>query len=115
MTRTPVNTSNVLKQPYGSPAIEDEYELGAVLGKGAFGTVRTAVSRSTGEVLACKSIPKSKLVYPTDVKDVQREVAIMIHVSGHPHVVSYRVRPCSTVAFAANLEAVVNRAHFNTG
>lgn len=106
MTRTPVNTSNVLRRPYGSSNIEDEYELGAVLGKGAFGTVRTAVSRSTGEKLACKSIPKSKLVYPTDVEDVQREVAIMNHVSGHPHVVSYRVCPWSTVAFPADLADV---------
>lgn len=91
MTRKPVNTSNVLKKPHGSPSLEDDYEVGRVLGRGAYGTVRKAVHRLTGEIFACKSIPKSKLVYPSDVEDVQREVAILNHVSGHPHVVTYRV------------------------
>lgn len=100
MTRTPVNTANVLKKTYGSHNIEDDYELGGMLGKGAFGTVHTAVSRLTGETLACKSIPKSKLVYPSDVEDVQREVAIMNHVSGHAHVVTYRVRSLCRVAMS---------------
>eukprot|EP00892_Ulva_mutabilis_P000128 jgi/Ulvmu1/10115/UM006_0066.1 len=90
MTRATLDTSNVLRKPYGSRCLDEDYELGAILGKGAFATVREAVHRLTGESLACKSIPKAKLVYPKDVKDVQREVAIINHVSGHAHVVSYR-------------------------
>lgn len=103
MTRGSVDTSSVLNKPYGSHSLDEDYDLGQVLGKGAFGTVREAVNRRTGELLACKSIPKAKLVYPEDVKDVQREVAIMNHVAGHAHVVNYRVRPYIPVPYILQL------------
>lgn len=86
-----VQTDNILGKPAGSKLIEEEFELGKVLGKGAFGTVRLATNRATGEKLACKSIAKSKLVCREDVMDVQREVAIMNHVAGHPNVVNSKV------------------------
>lgn len=83
-----VDTSNVLGKPPGSRTVDQDYELGKVLGKGAFGTVRAATNRTSGEKLACKSIAKAKLVCREDVQDVQREVAIMNHVAGHPNVVN---------------------------
>lgn len=86
-----VDTSNVLGKPPGARTVDQDYELGKVLGKGAFGTVRTATSRASGEKLACKSIAKAKLVCREDVQDVQREVAIMNHVAGHPNVVNSKV------------------------
>jgi calcium-dependent protein kinase len=76
-----VSTENILGKPLGCRLIEQDYELGKVLGKGAFGTVR----------VACKSIAKAKLVCREDVQDVQREVAIMNHVAGHPNVVNSKV------------------------
>lgn len=39
---------------------ETRYEMGEVLGRGSFGTVRTAFDRQTGRTLAVKIIPKSK-------------------------------------------------------
>ena len=45
---------------------ETRYEMGEVLGRGSFGTVRTAFDRKTGRTLAVKIIPKSK-------KDVEPE------------------------------------------
>ena len=39
---------------------ETRYEMGEVLGKGSFGTVRTAFDRNTGRTLAVKIIPKSR-------------------------------------------------------
>lgn len=86
-----VDTSNVLGKPPGSRTVDQDFELGKVLGKGAFGTVRAATSRLNGEKLACKSIAKAKLVCREDVQDVQREVAIMNHVAGHPNVVNSKV------------------------
>lgn len=43
--------------------------------------------KKTGQLLACKSISKRKLVTPEDIQDVQREVQIMHHLAGHGHVV----------------------------
>jgi len=63
------------------------YNLGKVLGKGQFGTTRLAVSKETGEKLACKTISKRKLTKPLDRADVQREVKVMDHLTGHPNIV----------------------------
>ena len=87
-----VNTENILGKAVGAHSVDQDYELGKVLGKGAFGTVRVAISKGTKEKLACKSIAKAKLVCREDVQDVQREVAIMNHVAGHPNVVNSKVR-----------------------
>eukprot|EP01024_Parvocaulis_polyphysoides_P028208 TRINITY_DN25509_c1_g2_i2.p1 TRINITY_DN25509_c1_g2~~TRINITY_DN25509_c1_g2_i2.p1 ORF type:complete len:481 (+),score=100.05 TRINITY_DN25509_c1_g2_i2:147-1589(+) len=83
----PVNTQHILKKPEGSPSLEDKYDLGKVLGKGAFGVVRVAVDKSSGERHACKTISKAKLVVKEDVDDVAREVAIMNHVAGMANIV----------------------------
>lgn len=83
-----VNTDNILGKAAGSRTVDQDFHFGKVLGKGAFGVVRSATSRANGERFACKSIAKSKLVCREDVQDVQREVAIMNHVAGHPNVVN---------------------------
>jgi serine/threonine protein kinase len=44
----------------------------------------------TGEQSACKVIPKRKLVGKEDAEDVRREVRVLHHLSGHPHVVAFR-------------------------
>jgi calcium-dependent protein kinase len=62
------------------------FDFGKVLGKGQFGTTRLVKDKKTGEELACKSISKRKLTTADDVADVQREVQIMHHLAGHPHV-----------------------------
>lgn len=66
------------------------YDFGKQLGKGQFGTTRLVTDKRTGEILACKSISKRKLLTPEDVQDVQREVQIMHHLAGHPNVVKMR-------------------------
>ena len=78
--------SGVLGKP--TENVSSLYVLGRVLGKGQFGTTRLAEERSTGRQLACKSIPKRKLTTPDDVEDVRREVQIMHHLKGYPHVVT---------------------------
>ncbi|KAK9291606.1 hypothetical protein L1049_019555 [Liquidambar formosana] len=44
----------------------------------------------TGEVLACKSIAKDRLVTPDDVRSVKLEIEIMTRLSGHPNVVDLK-------------------------
>ncbi|KAJ9524482.1 hypothetical protein QJQ45_019557, partial [Haematococcus lacustris] len=64
-----------------------DYELGEELGQGQFGTVRVAVSLTSGDKVACKSIPKRKLLLAADLEDVRREVQIMRHLAGHPNII----------------------------
>lgn len=40
--------------------LPQDYELGDILGQGAFGVVRVATHRVTGQRFACKTLSKSK-------------------------------------------------------
>ncbi|KAI7732716.1 hypothetical protein M8C21_001894 [Ambrosia artemisiifolia] len=70
--------------------IRDLYTLGQKLGQGQFGTTYLCTENSTGIDYACKSISKRKLISREDVEDVRREIQIMHHLSGHPHIVSIK-------------------------
>lgn len=92
-SRQTFSVANILGKGPHDPKLEEAYKVEVKqLGKGAFGVVRAAVKKSTGETVAVKSISKAKLVCKEDVKDVQAEVAIMNLVAGHPYVVTLKVR-----------------------
>jgi len=79
-------TGSVLRQD-----VEDLYEnytLGKELGRGQFGVTYLATHKKTGVKYACKVISKRKMVTKEDAEDVEREVAIMYHLAGHPNVVN---------------------------
>ncbi|KAK9857574.1 hypothetical protein WJX84_007746 [Apatococcus fuscideae] len=76
--------NNVLGSP--TEDVQTLYTLGKVLGKGQFGTTRLAEEKSTGRLLACKSISKRKLTTAEDIEDVRREVQIMHHLKGHENI-----------------------------
>ncbi|KAJ6733746.1 SERINE/THREONINE-PROTEIN KINASE PEPKR2-LIKE ISOFORM X1 [Salix koriyanagi] len=63
--------------------IEKEYDLGAFIGQGKFGSVVLCRSKGTGEEFACKMLRKKEEL-------VHREVEIMQHLSGHPGVVTLK-------------------------
>ncbi|KAL2920598.1 Calcium-dependent protein kinase 17, partial [Bienertia sinuspersici] len=67
--------------------LKDRYVLGDELGWGQFGVIRACVDKLNGEVLACKSIAKDRLVTNDDVRSVKLEIEIMSKLSGHPNVV----------------------------
>ncbi|CAA0404388.1 unnamed protein product [Arabidopsis thaliana] len=73
--------------PYKTKNVEDNYFLGQVLGQGQFGTTFLCTHKQTGQKLACKSIPKRKLLCQEDYDDVLREIQIMHHLSEYPNVV----------------------------
>ncbi|KAG4939726.1 hypothetical protein JHK82_045447 [Glycine max] len=70
--------------------LKDRYILGEQLGWGQFGVIRTCSDKLTGEVLACKSIAKDRLVTSDDLKSVKLEIEIMARLSGHPNVVDLK-------------------------
>lgn len=63
--------------------IDQEYELGEVIGQGQFGYVMICKSKVSGKQFACKSLRKGE-------ETVHREVEIMQHLSGHPGVVTLK-------------------------
>lgn len=70
--------------------LKDRYILGEQLGWGQFGVIRVCSDKLTGEVLACKSIAKERLVTLDDVRSVKLEIEIMTKLSGHPNVVDLK-------------------------
>ncbi|XP_059629366.1 calcium-dependent protein kinase 26-like [Cornus florida] len=70
--------------------LKDRYFLGEQLGWGQFGVIRACSDKLTGEVLACKSIAKDRLVTPDDVRSIKLEIEIMTRLSGHPNVVDLK-------------------------
>ncbi|KAL5069960.1 hypothetical protein RYX36_020847 [Vicia faba] len=70
--------------------LKDRYILGEQLGWGQFGVIRTCSDKMTGEVLACKSIAKDRLVTSDDMQSVKLEIEIMAKLSGHPNVVDLK-------------------------
>ena len=103
------SVSNILGKGPADPKLEDIYTLDKQVGKGAFGVVKAAINKRTGEVLACKSISKAKLVCKEDVKDVQAEVAIMNLVAGHQNVVTLKVWQRARAKLAAEAALVARR------
>lgn len=76
-------TSNFVHRTHGS--LLDLYEMKALLGKGAFGKVFHAVSKSTGCERAIKALDKTSL-HRDRSERVQREIEILKEVD-HPNIV----------------------------
>jgi len=67
------------------PQIEDVYEMGPVLGQGAFSVVREATNKETGEKVAIKAIAKQH-ISASDMKRLGTEIDIMKKLK-HPHII----------------------------
>mmetsp|Transcript_43861 Transcript_43861/g.113536 ORF Transcript_43861/g.113536 Transcript_43861/m.113536 type:complete len:308 (+) Transcript_43861:227-1150(+) len=65
-------------------AFSERYQLGRVLGSGAFSTVRLAIDRTTGQEWACKIVTEE-----AERELLLREVHILQQLD-HPNLLSYR-------------------------
>ncbi|XP_060167909.1 serine/threonine-protein kinase PEPKR2-like [Lycium barbarum] len=63
--------------------IEQDYEMGEIIGRGKFGSVLLCRRKLSGEKHACKTLHKGEEI-------IHREVEIMQHLSGHPGVVTLK-------------------------
>ena len=68
-------------------SIVSEYDILEVVGKGQYGVCRKGIRRIDGKEVAIKSISKMKIISEQDQKEVEREIAIMRHLAGHPNIV----------------------------
>ncbi|KAF6169960.1 hypothetical protein GIB67_034352 [Kingdonia uniflora] len=102
--------------------LKEFYSLGRKLGQGQFGTTFLCIDKSSGVEYACKSIAKRKLVTEEDVEDVRREIQIMHHLAGHPHVISIKGAYEDAVAVHVVMELcaggelfdrIIQRGHFS--
>jgi calcium-dependent protein kinase len=61
------------------------YRILEVLGTGSFGTVRKCQDRTTGELLAIKTIKKARV---DNVENLRREIEILKEVH-HPNIIEF--------------------------
>lgn len=87
--KVPSLTTTILEANQTS-YLKDRFVLGEQLGWGQFGVIRTCTDKLSGEVLACKSIAKDRLVTSDDVRSIRLEIEIMTRLSGHPNVVDLK-------------------------
>ena len=92
--------------------VRDSYELGDVLGEGQFGLVRKAAHRGTRKLFACKSISKTQLRFLEEIEDVRREVQIMQHLAGLPHIVRVRALTAHTDLIGLASEHILLIVHY---
>lgn len=85
-----VNLRGSILDANESGNLTDKYVLGEQLGWGQFGVIRECIDKFSGEVLACKSIAKDRLVTQEDVRSIKLEIEIMTRLSGHPNVVDLK-------------------------
>ncbi|CAI0404115.1 unnamed protein product [Linum tenue] len=81
------NLSEPILETEQTSSLTEKYVLGEQLGWGQFGVIRVCTEKSTGELFACKSIAKDRLVTSDDTRSVKLEIEIMTKLSGHPNVV----------------------------
>ncbi|KAK8685040.1 hypothetical protein V6N13_041051 [Hibiscus sabdariffa] len=83
LTKTILDTTQISN-------LRDRYVLGGKLGWGQFGVIRVCSDTLTGDVLACKSIAKDRLVTLDDFCSIKLEIEIMTKLSGHPNIVDLK-------------------------
>lgn len=64
----------------------EEYILGKVIGKGAYASVRLAISKETGQKVAVKTYEKTRLCEESRRKNVRRETEILARAK-HPSII----------------------------
>ncbi|KAG7653375.1 Ran binding domain [Arabidopsis suecica] len=61
---------------------------GACIGRGCFGAVSTAISKTNGEVFAVKSVDLTTCL-PTQSESLENEISVLCSLKPHPYVVKF--------------------------
>ncbi|CAI7875008.1 unnamed protein product [Closterium sp. NIES-54] len=109
--------------PPSPGCLTEEYELGEKLGEGHFGSTYRCRQRATGKEFAVKQMSKTRLLMlGTPLAEVKREVGILYHLAGHPHVVQVQAafEDSKTVAIVMELchggelyDRIIAKGHYS--
>jgi len=88
--KSPSQSQSQTQEPEKPPVttnvnIEERYELGKILGRGAFSVVKSGISKTTKKKCAVKCISK-KLIDKKEMTLLEREIDIMRKLR-HPHII----------------------------
>lgn len=83
-----LHENNRSVSPIATPDELSQYEITEILGKGAYGLVKLATHKRTGEKFAVKIYEKSRLTDPSKRANVNREISILKRI-GHPSIISF--------------------------
>ncbi|KAK8494887.1 hypothetical protein V6N12_073953 [Hibiscus sabdariffa] len=72
---------------YETPDIHGLFTFGRELGRGNSGVTYLCTEVATGIEFACKSIPKTRLKYKQQVKEVKREIKVLQRLYGQKNIV----------------------------
>lgn len=67
--------------------LKHRFKFEKTLGKGTYGKVKLATELETGKQVAIKTVPKSKIKDPQDLKRIHKEIEIMASMV-HPHIIA---------------------------
>lgn len=82
----PVSSSVPVKKHHHTHSIKHRYQLLETLGRGTYGKVKKAIDKSTGMLVAVKSIQKDKITDELDRVHLQREIEITALLK-HEHII----------------------------
>ncbi|XP_072026861.1 uncharacterized protein [Amphiura filiformis] len=78
-----------VKQHKHRHKLKHRFQFIKTLGRGTYGKVKLATEIETGEQVAIKSIPKSKIENADDLRRIRQEIQIMSALD-HPHIISIK-------------------------
>ncbi|CAF1924054.1 unnamed protein product [Brassica oleracea] len=76
------NTSSSLS------SLSSYWVRGTCIGRGCFGTVNTAISKSDGKVFAVKSVDLATCL-PAQLESLENEISVLRSLKPHPHIVRF--------------------------
>lgn len=78
-----------VKQHKHRHKLKHRFQFVKTLGRGTYGKVKLATEIETGEQVAIKSIPKSKIENAEDLRRIRQEIQIMAALD-HPHIINIK-------------------------
>ncbi|KAF8116280.1 hypothetical protein N665_0020s0131 [Sinapis alba] len=76
------NTSSSLS------SMSSSWDRGTCIGRGSFGAVSTAISKTDGEVFAVKSVDLATCL-PTQLESLENEISVIRSLKPHPYIVRF--------------------------
>lgn len=77
------------RQPPARETLHSRFEFKQTLGKGTYGKVKLALDKRKNELVAIKTIKKSRIENPHDLARIRREIDFMTSLN-HPYIIKIK-------------------------